>query len=79
MSPSAIIDALFNAFVALLNALRPLIGFAALLFAILAAWGVLCEVMPFLKAVMAPKGDPQRMAIIAGALALASGGHIGGK
>lgn len=79
MAPSAIIDALFNAFLALLNALRPMVGFVALLFAILAAWGGLCDVFPALKAFASPKGDPQRMALIAGALALASGHVPGGK
>lgn len=79
MSPSAFIDAIFQAFLALLNAFRPLVGFVALLFAVLAAWSGICEVIPTLKAFMAPKGDPQRLAIIAGALALAANVQFGGK
>ncbi len=56
----------------ILNALRPLVAFVALLFAVMAAWKGLTEVLPVLAQIFSPRGDAQRMAIIAGALALAA-------
>lgn len=59
----------------ILTACRPLVGFTALLFAILASLKGLAEIVPVLNQLLpiAIKGDAQRLAVIAGALALVGG------
>jgi hypothetical protein len=58
----------------LLGQLRPFVQMVALLFAFMAAFKGLAELLPVLNQIVAIKGDAQRLALIAGALALASGG-----
>ena len=54
----------------ILTALRPIVGIASLLFAVLAAWKGLTELVPVLAQIVPVRGDAMRMAVIAGALAL---------
>ena len=56
-----------------LDQTRPFISLVAILFAFLAAWKGLTELLPVLGQVWAPRGDTQHLAVIAAALALASG------
>lgn len=58
---------------AALNAARPLIATAALVFAVLAAWKGLTELVPVLGQIVTVRGDAQRYAVLAGALALVGG------
>lgn len=53
--------------------LRPFIAMVALLFAFLAAFKGLGELIPILAQIWSPKIDTQRAAILAAALALVAG------
>jgi hypothetical protein len=57
----------------ILSACRPIVGFTALIFGVLAAAKGLTELVPVLGQVLPVRGDAQRMAILAAALALVSG------
>ena len=57
----------------ILDQSRPFIMTVSLLIAFLAAWKTVAELLPFLNQVFSPKGDAQRLAIVAAALALAAG------
>lgn len=57
----------------LLDSLRPFIMMVSILFAALAAWKGLSEIIPVLNQIFSPRGDAQRLAIVAAALALAAG------
>lgn len=57
----------------LLDSFRPFIMTVSILFAALAAWKALAEIIPVLNQVFSPRGDAQRLAIVAAALALAAG------
>lgn len=63
-----------NALTSMLNQARPFISAVALLFGALAAWKGLSEIVPVLGQVFSPRGDAQRLALIAGALALVANG-----
>lgn len=62
-----------NIITQILDACRPIVSFTALLFGVLAAFRGLSEIVPVLAQIVPIKGDAQRMAIIAGALALVGG------
>ena len=59
----------------ILGACRPFVAMVALLFGVIAAWLAVLEILPFLAQVWRPKGDMQRYALVAGALALVAGGR----
>lgn len=56
-----------------LGRLRPFVAMVALLFGVIAAYKGLAEIIPILNQIWSPRGDAQRMAILAAALALVSG------
>lgn len=56
-----------------LGQLKPFVGMVALLFGFLAAYKGLAELLPVLNQIWSPRGDAQRMAILAAALALVAG------
>ena len=62
-----------NQIKAALDLTRPVIAMVSILFAFIAAWLGLGELIPFLKQIWSPHGDVTHMAIIAAALALAAG------
>ena len=57
----------------ILSQLKPFVAMVALLFGVLAAAKGLSELIPALQQVFPIRGDAQRMAILAAALALVSG------
>lgn len=57
----------------ILNQLLPFVRIVALLFGVLAAFIALGDLIPALKGIIAIRGDAQRYAVIAAALALVSG------
>ncbi len=64
---------MINAINQALNACRPFVQMAALLFGVLAAWMAVSDLFPVLKQIYAGRGNAQTHAILAAALAIVGG------